>query len=175
MTQLLTDEEADFLLQRSPIQSTYHDLINLVREVEAAVLDRLSKQTVYKRGCDGTKIFAAPMPPVKQGPVAWWNPDEDDSGEAFHWDKGMTEEHCVPVFAAPVPPDPRIAELEAALLEQVDLTIQLRDQLRVEAARLDWLERAATTAAQHLDLNLTGKTLREAIDQSMASLDPSRE
>ena len=69
----------------------------------------------------------------------------------------------------------RIAELEAALLEQVDLTLQLRDQLRAETARLDWLERAATTAGQRLDLNLNGKTLWEVIDQAMASLDPSTE
>ena len=156
MTQLLTDDEILSINQDNEVTS-YRAY---ARAIEAAVLDRLSKQepigeiqthtgngewcapfnqAVFKDGLPpvGTKLYAAPVPPVKQEPVAWMNPYEDDSGEAFHWEKGMTTENRVPLFAAPVPQDPRIAELEAALLEQVDLTIQLRDQLNQLRASLD--------------------------------------
>ena len=75
---------------------------------------------------------------TKEEPVAWIEHSVDPElgwlGLIAH---NKPIEGAFPVYAAPVPPDPRVAELEAALLEQVDLTIQLRDQLNQLRASLD--------------------------------------
>ena len=123
MTQLLTDAEIRKAFDDIPIDK-YDGLISIARAIEAAVLDRLSKQEPVA-WVSGHLLYALEkMQPYI--PLAI-----EVSLVNLNW------KNQIPLFAAPVPPDPRIAELEAALLEQVDLTIQLRDQLNSLRASLD--------------------------------------
>ena len=118
MNQILTDEEITLIVREcargSSINRDGSTSHRIARAIEAAVINKLNSAE----------------------PVAWYNPNEDHSDEAFMWDKDTSGDHLIPVFTHP--PAPSAIESQAAeIAKYKSLCDQLGEYLNDAATSLE--------------------------------------